>query len=83
MVGCRCTTDAQLLLEASADPLLGAYSVIVLDRVDMRTLATDVLLGVTRHVRINLGTVNLTKLVFAALTCVRWPHTFFSGSPEM
>lgn len=44
-------TDAGLLKDMEADPLLTAYSVIVVDEVHERSSASDLLLGLLRKVR--------------------------------
>jgi hypothetical protein len=45
------TTDEALLKELHDDPLLSAYSVVVVDEVHERSLSTDLLLALLRKVR--------------------------------
>eukprot|EP00892_Ulva_mutabilis_P001346 jgi/Ulvmu1/11211/UM072_0048.1 len=64
-------TDAALLKEVATDPLLAAYSVIVVDEVHERSAASDLLLGLLRKILrqrpalriiVSSATVNVSKL---------------------
>jgi len=47
----RYATDGMLLREAMHDPLLRAYSVIILDEAHERTISNDILFGLMKEVR--------------------------------
>jgi hypothetical protein len=50
---CRFMTDGALLSEMTGDPLLERYSVVILDEVHTRAVATDVLLALIKGVRMS------------------------------
>ncbi|RCV09516.1 hypothetical protein SETIT_2G035800v2 [Setaria italica] len=74
-------TDAMLLREAMADPLLEKYKVIILDEVHERTLATDVLFA---HLKAVLKKrPDLKLVVMSAALEVEKFQGYFSGAPLM
>jgi ATP-dependent RNA helicase DHX8/PRP22 len=70
-------TDGMLLREAMVDPLLRKYDVVFLDEVHIRSVQTDVLLGVL--VRARAQRTNLRVVVMSATLPTRVLETFFGA----
>lgn len=55
-------TDGMLLREAMIDPMLKAYSFLIIDEAHERTVNTDVLFGIIKQAQKNRIKKNLSKL---------------------
>ncbi|RUP51294.1 P-loop containing nucleoside triphosphate hydrolase protein, partial [Jimgerdemannia flammicorona] len=73
-------TDGVLLREATQDPRLSQYSVLVIDEAHERTLETDVLFGLLRRT-LRLRSSDLRILVMSATLNVEKFSDFFGGCP--
>ncbi|KAI9596207.1 P-loop containing nucleoside triphosphate hydrolase protein [Syncephalis fuscata] len=75
----RYVTDGVLLREATNDPKLSRYSIVIVDEAHERSLDTDVLLGLLKHARSSRP--DLRILVMSATLNVKKFSDFFDHCP--
>ena len=72
-------TDGMLLREAMADPVLSRYSVLILDEAHVRTMSTDVLLGLIKEIMTKRKDLKIV-VMSATLDWANFRITFFNSA---